>query len=294
MEYEIKNQFLNVKINSRGAELASVKSVNSDTEFLWQADPEVWNRHAPILFPIVGRLKNDTYQYQGKSYQLSQHGFARDKEFKLLSQENDAISLVLRDDEASLKEYPFHFELVITYRLLNNLLIEDLSVKNPSNEEMYFSIGCHPGFNIPVNDQLKKNNYYLQMFPSKDHIRIPISKETGLHDWAKRTIAATDTPIELNDELFKDDALVFELKEATKLSLRSEKTSYHINVTTENSPFIGVWSQYPKTANYVCIEPWWGLCDDINADGDISKKRGIIKLAPNEEWTGKITIALHE
>lgn len=176
MEYEIKNQFLNVKINSRGAELASVKSVNSDTEFLWQADPEVWNRHAPILFPIVGRLKNDTYQYQGKSYQLSQHGFARDKEFKLLSQENDAISLVLRDDEASLKEYPFHFELVITYRLLNNLLIEDLSVKNPSNEEMYFSIGCHPGFNIPVNDQLKKNNYYLQMFPSKDHIRIPISK----------------------------------------------------------------------------------------------------------------------
>ena len=106
MEYEIKNQFLNVKINSRGAELASVKSVNSDTEFLWQADPEVWNRHAPILFPIVGRLKNDTYQYQGKSYQLSQHGFARDKEFKLLSQENDAISLVLRDDEASLKEYP--------------------------------------------------------------------------------------------------------------------------------------------------------------------------------------------
>ena len=126
MNYTIKNNILTVTISSKGAEIQSVKGSHTDYEYIWQADPEVWNRHSPILFPIVGRLKNDQYTYKGNTYHLGQHGFARDQEFEVERQSDESITFLLKDSEETRKIYPFSFELRVTYNLMNNLLEENL------------------------------------------------------------------------------------------------------------------------------------------------------------------------
>lgn len=292
MDYTIKNNMLEVTISSKGAEVQSVKGVHSGHEYIWQADPQVWKRHAPVLFPIVGRLKNDEYTYQGKKYHLTQHGFARDREFEVESQTNESITFLLKDDAETRKVYPFKFELRVNYNLMNNLLEENFTVTNKTDGEMIFGIGGHPGFNIPVNDDLKKTDYYFATHPSETRVQIPL--KGAYLDWDNRSLASTNTLIGLSDELFKNDALIFQLRgHENKISLRTEKNKYHVNVWTRDAPFVGIWSQYPKTANYVCIEPWWGIADRSDADGKLEDKFGMNHLAKGESFHAGFSITFH-
>ena len=154
MNYEIKNSFIKAKIKLFGAELNSLQKIDEDLEYIWQGNPKYWARHSPVLFPIVGRLKDDSYFYKNKKYNLSQHGFARDKEFELLKKEHDSIEFSLKNDEETLKNYPFLFELNISYKLEKTDLIIAYKVKNRSEYRLYFSIGAHPAFNISSGDFL--------------------------------------------------------------------------------------------------------------------------------------------
>ncbi|WP_251716989.1 aldose 1-epimerase family protein [Lactobacillus agrestimuris] len=292
MNYTIKNNMLEVTISSMGAEIQSVKGVHTNHEYMWQADPEIWGRHAPILFPIVGRLKNDEYTYKGKTYHLGQHGFARDQEFEVEKQTNESITFLLKDNEETRKVYPFKFELRVNYNLMNNLLEENFSVINKSDEEMIFGIGGHPGFNVPVSDTIKKSDYYFSFQPSKPRVRIPLNG--SYLAWDERSLASTDSLIELSDNLFKDDALIFELRgHDNKVSLRTEESKFHVNVWTRDAPFVGIWSQYPKTADYVCIEPWWGIADREDASGKLEEKYGMNRLKPEEKFTAGFSITYH-
>lgn len=292
MQYELKNSFLKVVVSSHGAELQSVQDVHSGYEFLWQADPKVWGRHAPILFPIVGRLKQDRYQYAGQDYDLSQHGFARDQEFKLVSQTDDSLTLELAASEETLAKYPFAFRLQVNYSLLNNLLEENFRVINEDDKEMIFGIGGHPGFNLPVANGLTKRDFFLECHPSEDRILIPL--ENSLLNWDERTLAITDTPIELSDDLFKDDALILQLSgHDNKFSIKTDKSDFHINVWTRNAPFVGFWSQYPQCANYVCIEPWWGIADRLDHNQKLEDKYGMNHLAAGQEFAAGFSMAFH-
>lgn len=292
MEYTIKNSFLTATISSHGAEIQSVKDNNSNREYIWQADPQVWGRHAPVLFPIVGRLKNDEYTYAGKTYHLGQHGFARDSEFEVEKQADHEITFLLKADDQTLAVYPFSFELRVTYTLINNLIEERFDVTNTDNKEMIFGIGGHPGFNLPINDHIKKTDYYFKFDPSIDHIKVPL--KAPYIDWDNRSLMATDSLFEVSDDLFKDDAWVFQLKGANKVSIRTDKSNYHINVKMDNAPFVGLWSQYPKTANYMCIEPWWGIADTLDASGKLEEKRGMNHLEPGHTWENGFAIAFHD
>lgn len=293
MDYTIKNNMLEVTISSKGAEVQSVKGVHSGHEYMWQADPKVWKRHAPVLFPIVGRLKNDEYTYQGKTYHLTQHGFARDREFEVENQTNESITFLLKDDAQTHEVYPFEFELRVNYNLMNNLLEENFTVTNKSNGEMIFGIGGHPGFNIPVDgEKLKKTDYYFATQPSETRVQIPL--KGAFLDWENRSLASTNTLIGLSDDLFKNDALIFQLRgHDNKISLRTEKSKFHINVWTRNAPFVGIWSQYPKTGNYVCIEPWWGIADRTDADGKLEDKFGMNHLPAGENFHAGFSITFH-
>lgn len=291
MDYTIQNNILKVTISDKGAEIQSVLGRISDHEYMWQADPQIWPRHAPVLFPIVGRLKNDQYTYQGKTYHMGQHGFARDLTFTVADQENESITFVLRDNDYTHKMYPFKFELRVNYRLLNNMLEENFTVINKTDGEMIFGIGGHPGFKVPVNDHLKKSDYYFSFHPSTPRIRIPL--QAPYLNWAKRSLAATDSLIELSDQLFKDDALIFELKGKNKISLRTDSSKYHINVHTRTAPFVGIWSQYPKVGNFVCIEPWWGIADRLDADGKLEDKFGMNHLAKGGQFKAGFAITFH-
>lgn len=292
MEYTLENQFLKATINTHGAEISSVKDQNTGTEYLWQADPAIWARHAPTLFPIVGRLKNDTYTYRGKDYHMTQHGFARDSEFEVEENTGTTATFLLKSNDQTREMYPFEFELRVIYNLVNNILSVKFNVKNLTNDEMIFGVGGHPGFNLRLDEDVKKRNYFFSFEPSKSRVCIPL--EGAYIDIDKRTLAPTDTLIEVSDELFKNDALIYELNSATKISLRNDKNDYHINVMLDQTPFVGLWSPYPKTADFVCIEPWWGIADEVNGTGSFEDKVGMNKLSAGEEFTTGYKIAFHD
>lgn len=292
MDYTIKNNMIEVVISDHGAEVQSVKGAHTGEEYMWQADPEIWGRHAPVLFPIVGRLKNDEYKYQGKTYHMGQHGFARDCDFEVENHTQESITFLLKDNEKTREMYPFKFEFRVNYNLMNNLLEENFSVVNKSDKTMIFGVGGHPGFNLPVNNGEEKEDYYFDMHPSIARVKIPL--KGAYLDWNNRSLASTDSFIGLSDELFKDDALIYELHgHDNKVSLRTDKSKFHINVWTRNAPYVGIWSQYPKTANYVCIEPWWGIADREDADGELEHKYGMNHLEPGKEYQAGFSITYH-
>ena len=292
MDYQIKNNNLTVTISNQGAEVQSVKDSNSGREFIWQADPEVWGRHAPVLFPIVGRLKDDQYKYQGKTYHLGQHGFARDSVFEVENQEDRTITFLLKANEKTLINYPFNFELKVKYTLEENSLREEFIVKNLDDKTMIFGIGGHPGFNLPTNEQISKEDYYFKFSPDDERVKIPL--KAPLLDWSHKSKVATDQLFKLSDLMFKDDAWVFELKNRNQVTLASDKNKYQIIVTMEDAPYVGLWSQYPKTADYACIEPWWGIADTLDASGKLEEKKGMNQLPAGQIWQSGFTITFHD
>ena len=274
MNYEIKNSFIKAQIKSFGAELNSLKKCDENFEYIWQANSKYWARHSPVLFPIVGRLKEDSYFYKNKKYSLSQHGIARDKEFEIVQNEADFIEFRLKSDEKSLEFYPFFFELNIGYKLDKNSLIVSYKVKNKSDEKMYFSIGAHPAFNTQVGDFLEFENikatkrYFLD--------------EKGLI-YKNQDLNLENSKLYLDKDLFKDDALVFNDSNIKQITLKNIENKSRVKVKFDNFPYLGIWSK-SNDAPFVCIEPWFGVADEQNSNQKIENKKGILSLEKEEEF----------
>ena len=220
MNYEIKNEHIKVKIKSFGAELNSLQKIDEDLEYMWQGDSKYWNRHSPILFPIVGRLKNDSYFYKNQKYNMTQHGFARDKEFEVVKNEADFIEFKLKSDEKTLEIYPFSFELYLSYKLEKNSLIVSYKVINKSDDKILFSIGAHPAFNWTLKKKKKKEDYFLEFENIKETKRYFLNDKGLVYDSVDLKII--DNKIALNEELFKNDALVFSYKNIKSIILRDK------------------------------------------------------------------------
>ena len=279
MNYEIKNEHIKAKIKSFGAELNSLQKIDEDLEYMWQGDSKYWNRHSPILFPIVGRLKNDSYTYQNQKYNMTQHGFARDKEFEVIKNEVDFIEFRLKSDEKTLEIYPFSFELYLSYKLEKNSLIVSYKVINKSDDKMLFSIGAHPAFNWTLKEDEKKENYFLEFENIKETKRYFLNDKGLVYDSVDLKII--DNKIALNEELFKNDALVFEDLNIKTLTLKNSINENYIKLNFENFPYLGIWSK-PSGAPFICIEPWFGIADDENSIQNFEEKKGLISLQKNE------------
>lgn len=279
MNYEIKNEFIKAKIDSFGAQLNSLKKVDKNLEYIWQADAKYWNRHSPILFPIVGRLKDDSYFYKNQKYNMTQHGFARDKEFALVKNEVDFLEFKLCSDEKSLEIYPFSFELYLSYKLEKNCLIVAYKVVNKSNEKMLFSIGAHPAFNWPLKEDEKKEDYFLEFENIKESKRYFLN-DKGLV-YKNEDLKISDNKIPLNEEVFKNDALVFNDLNIKTLTLKNTKNENFIKVDFENFPYLGIWSK-PSGAPFICIEPWFGIADEDSSNQNFEDKKGLISLEKDE------------
>lgn len=277
----IENSLLTVKILEKGAELCSIVCKTSGTEYLWQARPDVWAKHSPVLFPIVGTLRNDTYVHKGRSYAMSRHGFARDMQFSVTGQDTDRVSLELQADETTLRQYPFLFRLQICYTLTDNTLEVTYAVTNKGAETMYFSIGGHPAFNLPINNDLRFEDYNLQFEHPEQADIYPLSAEGHLLAEGIPFLHNTDS-IALQKSLFYKDALIFKQLKSKKICLAAEKDSRNIEVSFEQFPFLGIWSK--TDADFVCIEPWQGITDGQDASGLLEDKEGICSLAPQQEW----------
>lgn len=288
MRYKIKNAYLEASIDDLGAQLCSLKKVNDSCEYIWQADENYWNRHAPILFPIVGKLKDNTFSYEDKNYKMTQHGFARDKEFELVKQKNDFICFRLSSCEKTLENYPFEFELYLSYELKNNSLITSYEVVNNSNKKMYFSIGAHPAFNWPLCNEEKEDCYLefldIDSFESHNINEVGLSLDT-------KTIPLKENKLFLNEELFENDALITKDLKYKNITYKNKKNDRFISVGFNDFPYLGLWSK-PQGADFLCIEPWCGVADFENHNGELVNKKGINILNENEIFNSSFCIKI--
>ncbi|ANZ58170.1 galactose mutarotase [Fructilactobacillus lindneri] len=291
MTVVLKNNQLNVKINEKGAEIVSVTNKEL-LEYIWDADPRHWKRHAPILFPIVGRLQNDEYNYEGTIYKMYQHGFARDSEFEVVEHTNTKVVFLLQPNDEIKLHYPFKFKLYVTYILNGNDLSVDMLVKNEDRHSMYFSIGAHPGFRIPLSPEKESfNDYSVTIIPDHQYSLISLDKD-GLTTTNVHNKSGLTDPLPISHHLFSEDAKIFDVSENKKTTFKisSKKGKHGVAVTAYNNQYFGLWSTYPQESDFVCVEPWWGIADSESSTGFIKDKKDISRLRCGEDFYAKFTI----
>lgn len=273
--FTIEDDRLQVSIHPKGAELQRIFHKGHRLDYLWGGDPAFWGKHSPLLFPIVGTLKDNTYIYRDRSYHLPRHGFARDREFDLEEKSVDSIRFLLRSDAATLAVYPFSFELRVGYRLTYEGLKTTYRVDNPSEMPLYFSIGGHPAFKLPLTPDTAYADYYLEFDQAEKTPRWPISKDGLIESNPIPLLEDTDR-LPLTRDLFAKDALVLKHPVSTGVTLRSEKTERGLRMEYPDFPFLGIWAA--PGADFVCIEPWCGIADGVGSDQQLVNKEGIIRL----------------
>lgn len=269
----IENDFLQVKIKSLGAELCSIVSKKNNLEYVWQAGKE-WPKHAPVLFPIVGQLKDNLYFYKNKEYKLERHGFARNSEFIIENAESNAATFALHCNAESLKIYPFQFLFKIKYSLSENKLIVEYKVENTGNSEMYFSIGAHPAFKIPLLEDELYENYFLEFNKTENANRHKLTD--GLIGNETESVLSNSKKLPLSKKLFYNDALVFKTLLSTTISIKNNKSSHGLHFHFVGFPFFGIWAA--KDADFICLEPWHGIADGNDHNQQLESKEGIICL----------------
>lgn len=283
MIYKIENDYLLAEFNTLGAECTRIYDKENEIEYLWHADAKYWGRHAPVLFPIVGKLKDNAYFYEENKYQLSQHGFARDKEFTLFRQEQKMISFYLESDEETLAKYPFKFRLKITYTLSNRSLDVSYQIDNLSDDSvLYASVGGHPAFNIPFLPNTNFEDYRLTIKnPAQELELFPLE---GPHvNQEKACLVKKPFNEQLTHDLFKNDALIYATDGPTEIELyHKDYPQKKIVLAYNHFDFIGIWSPYPKEAPFVCLEPWLGIADVIKTNQKLEEKFKIKKIVAND------------
>lgn len=283
----IENAILKATINLKGAELCSLFHKENFLEYVWNGNSSYWPRHSPVLFPIVGGLKDDTFFFEGRPYNLIKHGFARDMVFQKESSFGDSASFILTSNQETLSSYPFNFLLRLTYQLNGNRISVRYDVENRSEGSMFFSIGAHPAFNVPLVKGTTYEDYYLEFNEVESAQRWLLNgnlltEPTAYLDNARR--------LPLRQNLFYEDAIIFKDLKSTRISLCSDKTSHGIHYDFEGFPYMGIWAA--KDAPFVCIEPWCGIPDADSHNQQLNEKEGIIQLPAEEIWSGSWTLAL--
>ena len=282
MTTTIKNSNLTAEITNFGAELCSLKD-NNNKEYIWEGKPTFWGKHSPILFPIVGTLKNDSYQYNDTIFHLSRHGFARDMEFKLIGKHENSASFSLQSSEETLKLYPFEFELQIIYTLNTRNLTVEYKVINNSKLKMPFSIGAHPAFALPNQFE----NYSIE-FEKQESLNYSLLENNLISNYTK-SLELQDKKVSLNYDLFKDDALIFKTLKSNSLTIL-EHNEPLIKVNFEDFPSLGIWTKV--NAAFLCVEPWHGYSDTTESSGNLFEKEGIQILKPEQTFQTKFNIEI--
>lgn len=271
-EIKISNGYIDVVISTMGAEMKSI--TKGGKEMLWSGDPAVWPAQTPLMFPICGGLKDDKFIYDGKEYILEKHGYGRKVEFELEKADNESATFLLVSNEESHKVYPFDYELRVTYTLDKTKVNIEYNVKNTTDGDMYFSIGGHEGYACPEGIE-----EYSVIFPETEDLVSNILNG-NLLEHNTRNLGTNTNELPLKYEYFAVDAQVFLNLKSKKATLKNRATGEERTVEFEGFDFFLLWTK--PGAKYICMEPWCGCQDFMDSDYDITKKRGIIKLAKNE------------
>lgn len=289
--YTLENNKLKIVIKKVGAELSQISSVKNTNEFLWDANPSIWANHAPNLFPIIGALKEDTYIFEDKTYQLAKHGFIRhNADIVLQEQTTDSVTFKLTYNDATLQSYPFKFEFYIIYKLIDNEIEVIYTVKNVDAKTLYFSLGAHPAFKCPIyNDSYE--DYFLEFEHHENSERHHINMDNGLISSKTTPVFNISNIIKLTHDLFQEDALIFKDLKSRKVSLKNSTFGAILTVKYHDFPYLGIWAK--PTGDYVCIEPWLGIADSEDTNQDFKTKKGILSLKTQESFTASYCIEIH-
>ena len=279
----LKSSALTVKIDTFGAQLSSVKDTVG-TEYIWQADPSIWARHAPTLFPVIARLKDGQYTHKGQTYSITSHGFARDNLFDLSGYNDTNAIFRLKENESTLAMYPFPFRLTIAFRLEGNCLYKTVTVENPGTEDMPYELGNHDGFRIPLNPGEKMDDYAV-ILPGVDTLA-PYGMDENMMTTPKgKVYPLTDGRIPVKPMSFGVDTFLLDELPQRTAHLVDKTGKVRVTLKFDEFPYLGIWTK-PKPldfdTNYVCIEPWTTLPDATFVGRGLADKQGIRILAPGQ------------
>ena len=290
----LSNDKVTIQVADHGAELISI--VANEIEYLWQADPKYWARHSPVLFPIVGRVWNNVYRHEGREFELGQHGFARDMDFQLTYEEENAVVYTLESCEETLRKYPFPFVLEIGYRLKGNRIEVMWSVQNTGDTDMFFQIGAHPAFYYRGFDANANERGFLKFDDGRDNVLEYISPaDKGCVDGRVHKLLLDGGLMEINSNTFGCDTYMFEHSQVKKISLLDREQRPYLSVEFE-SPLVAVWSPsalHPDVP-FICIEPWYGRCDKIGYRGEFRKREWMQRLAPGKSFDAGYSIIIED
>ncbi|MCZ4243284.1 aldose 1-epimerase family protein [Pedobacter punctiformis] len=277
----LENDYLKVSLAAKGAELQSLFSKETKIEYLWNADPKYWAKHSPVLFPIVGALKDESFIYKGKNYHLPRHGFARDQVFSAQKISETEAIFTLSQTKDTLKIYPFHFNLKLKYQIIDQKLNLTYEVINTGTDDLLFSLGAHPAFAVPNTPDTVYEDYYLAF--NSDEKLTYWKLDGGLVANETDSIELGGHKLNLKHNLFYNDALVFKTMQSNCISLLNTKNEFGLHFHFEDFPFFGIWAT--PDAPFVCLEPWCGVADGVNHIQQLEYKEGINRLEKGETWT---------
>ena len=286
---ELRNEQLSIIVSEKGAELQSIKDANGK-EYLWQADPNFWPRHSPILFPIVCSVNNDTYRVDGKEYHLPRHGVARDTEFKLIAHSERKVTFALQSSEETKKVYPYDFTLSISYVLDGNKIGVIWHVHNTDTQEIHFQIGGHPAFNVP-DMKAGENQYGRIRLDNEESLDGLKSYIDGSHEMIEVPVEAEQGVIEFTDNTWRNDSVKIHKSQVHRAELLGSDGEPEVTVDFR-TPVIAFWSPYQKNAPFVCIEPWYGLGDPRGFEGEFKDKPLMNHLQPGASFMSRYDITI--
>jgi galactose mutarotase-like enzyme len=285
----LENEFLRVNISTKGAQLTSIFNKATQTEHLWQADPQIWGYHAPNLFPIVGGLIGNELLVDGKAYSMARHGFARQSEFIMLESDDMHVVYSLPNSEKTLQVYPYHFDFQLLYTLIDNALRVTYKLISHDKKTIYFSVGGHPAFNVPFNPGETYEDYYLE-FELDEELESHQLSADGFFTGETHPVKETKKRLYLTRDLFKNDALVFKNLRSREVCIKSDKHDQSVSIEFPHFNYLGIWSK--DGADFVCVEPWLGCADTVGKQVDISRKEDIQKLSPGHVFEAAFFISI--
>lgn len=290
MKEVIKNDRFQITVDTKGAQLCSVKTIDG-TEYLWQGDPTYWREHAPNLFPYIARMTDKSYRYQGETYHMEIHGIAKYREFALEEKKADQLTFRLDSDEETLRSYPFPFTFRVIFHLLENRLDITYRITNKGERRMYYGVGGHPGFNVPNLDGTSFEDYYLEFEQGVKPTRVTFSPDCFVMEGKEETCDLVDGKLFLKHESFDQDAIV--LKNAGhRVSVRCSKGDREIKVCFPDMPYIGFWHKPHTDAPYVCVEPWSSLPSRQGIVEDLEKQDNLCSLKAGETFDNNWSIEI--
>lgn len=282
MIFKAENEFISIEVKKYGAELSSFKSKETGIEYLWQGNPDVWYGQSPILFPIVGQILDNKFRVNGQEYEMAKHGIARKRDFELKESGEGYLILTQKWNEETLKQYPYKYILDIEFRLNGKSLTVNHIVRNEDDKTIYFSIGAHPGFNCKIGD-------YLEFEENETLVCEKINPDSIL-DGIHYPTLNNEKIFTITADVFDKDAHVLSGMKSETLYLKSDFRKEVIKFNFGKAPYLGLWAK--PGAEYVCIEPWYGINDSYDKKADISEKRAIQNVEVGSEfsfsWTADI------